>query len=173
MAGVDSNFVNVVVGSMQVQTGRKMFHAVYVVGLVFSFFTLIAPQARAATIVVTSLADPGSSPTCTLRQAITNADHRGATRLSRCAPVMRVNTIVFAPGVSRTIELQQELPDVTGNLTIIGPTGSRGVTIDGLHEEPPEGLMELTSRANLTVQNLTSATVLHSAAARSTTSKAR
>ena len=110
--------------------------------------------ARAATIVVTSLADPDSLFTCSLRQAITNANRRGATLHSRCAPGTSVNTIVFAPGLAGTIKLQQELPDVTGNLTIIGPMGSRGVTIDGLQEFSFDGLMELKPSANLTVRNL-------------------
>jgi hypothetical protein len=132
-----------------------MFRTVYAVGLVVGLISLAALPAWAATIVVTSVADPGSFLACSLRQAITNANGRSATRLSRCAPGTSVKRIIFAPGLTGTIELKQELPDVTGNLTIIGPTGSKGVTIDGLHEFPPDRLMALTPRANLTVQDLT------------------
>jgi hypothetical protein len=138
-----------------VQTRRAMFRRVSAIGLIVGLVALTAPWARASTIVVTSLADPGSIFTCSLRQAITNANKRGSTRLSVCVPGTRVNTIIFAPGLTGTIALRQTLPTITGSLTISGPSGSRGVTIDGAGDFPLDGLMRLTHGANLTVQNLT------------------
>lgn len=83
--------------------------------------------ALAATITVNSTADPGSAGICTLRDAITAANDKAAT--NGCAAGTGTDTIKFS--VTGTITLGATLPAIDGNLTIIGPTTTPGITIDG------------------------------------------
>jgi hypothetical protein len=104
------------------------------------------------TIPVTNTSDPTAAGGCTLRDAINMAQGGSPAAGDSCvgdgsgAPLM----IVF--GVTGTIMLASELPQITGNLTIIGPSGPNGITIDGGGHVR---LMELASGATLDLQFLT------------------
>jgi CSLREA domain-containing protein len=110
---------------------------------------LFAFAANAATITVTSLADPGNAGTCTLRQAIEAANTD--TAVGTCAQGLDVDTIVFDAALNLTaatpgtITLDQSsmseapfsgsatinwLLTAKGDLTITGP-GSAALTING------------------------------------------
>jgi Chlamydia polymorphic membrane protein (Chlamydia_PMP) repeat len=85
--------------------------------------------AYAATITVTTTADPGTASDCSLRSAMTAALSQTAT--DACVKGDGNDFIVFKGGVTGTILLTSSLPVVTkGMLTITGPGGSPGVTID-------------------------------------------
>jgi CSLREA domain-containing protein len=100
-------------------------------------FMLVAMPglARAATITVTTLADPtGAAGSCSLRNAITAANTQTAT--NNCtAGVGTTDTIVFETGLTGTIAIGNTgtLPAIVGGetLTITGPTTSGGITIIG------------------------------------------
>ena len=47
---------------------------------------------------------------------------------------LAIDTITFEQGVSGTITLTSDLPAITENLTITGPSGSESVTISGNNE---------------------------------------
>lgn len=93
--------------------GIQIFHAAVLLLLIGG----AAYSARAGTFVVTSVADPGDGTCtaaeigdgCTLREAITAANVVGG-----------VDT-VDATGVSGTIGLTAALPDLSGDITILGP----------------------------------------------------
>src|SRR5271167_4155826 len=88
--------------------------------------------ARAATIMVTSLADPGAAGVCSLRQAITNANGQNQSGSTGCAAGSGNNdTIEFS--VAGTILLGSTLPAIVSGetLTITGLTTPPGITIDG------------------------------------------
>jgi hypothetical protein len=110
------------------------------------------PAFAQTTIPVTNMGDPAGAGGCTLRDAINMAQGGSAAAGDRCisngngAPF----TIVF--GVTGTIMLASELPQITGNLTIIGPSDSPGITIDGGGNVR---LMEVVSGATLDLQFLT------------------
>jgi hypothetical protein len=114
-----------------------------------AMFASLAAAASAATITVTSLADPGTPATCTLRQAIESANTD--TAVGDCVTGLNADTIVFDAALNLTaatpgtITLDQtsmsEAPfapitPVTwllfakGDLTITGP-GSAALTING------------------------------------------
>jgi len=83
------------------------------------------PTFPPGTTFVDSLADDTNPGHCTLREAINLAN--GAPGTGSCGPFG--GTIAFS--VTGTITLASTLPTILGNLTIIGPTGSPGITIDG------------------------------------------
>ncbi|MDA7616244.1 pentapeptide repeat-containing protein, partial [Akkermansiaceae bacterium] len=78
-----------------------------------SFLPLYADE-----FVVSTLADDGNEGS--LRSGIIAANGSSA-----------IDTITFAQGVSGTITLTSDLPAITENLTITGPSGSESVTISG------------------------------------------
>jgi hypothetical protein len=83
----------------------------------------------AATITVNSVADPGASGICALRDAITAANTQ--TRVNGCKAGSGNDTIQFS--VSRTILLADTLPQVTDSqLTIKGPITLRVPTCSPL-----------------------------------------
>ena len=105
--------------------------------------------ARATTITVSTLADPtGPAGTCSLHDAITAANTQ--TETNNCSAGSGTDSITFS--VTGTIMLGSTLPTITGNLTIAGPTGSPGITIDG---GGTVQLMHVASGAALSVQSLT------------------
>ncbi len=115
----------------------------------------MAGLSRAATITVTTLADPSGAPgTCSLREAITNANGQNRSGSTNCAAGSGNNdTIVFASGLTGTITLGSTLPTITDtNLAIIGPTNPPGITISG---GGLVQLMEVGMGATLNVQLLT------------------
>jgi CSLREA domain-containing protein len=90
--------------------------------------TLAAGAAQAATITVNSVADPGASSICTLRDAITAANT--STAINGCTAGTGDDTIVFS--VTGTILLTATLPDIAETLTIQGPaTNPPAITISG------------------------------------------
>ena len=114
---------------------------------------------RAATITVTSLADPaGTAGTCSLRQAITNANSQNTFGSTNCTRGSTHNdTIVFQSGLTPpTITLGSTLPAIVSGetLTIQGPTTYflPGITIDG---GLAVQLMQVNSGATLNLQFLT------------------
>ena len=85
--------------------------AALIVGLVYG-------TARANTITVYSLIDPGTAGTCSLRDAITAANTKKAVHA--CAKGNGTDTIVFNAGLSGTIALGSTLPPIVNTLTISG-----------------------------------------------------
>ena len=96
-------------------------------GIVIALAPMLSAAARAATITVNSLADPGATGICVLRDAITAANTMAAT--NGCAAGTGNDTIQFS--VTGTVPLASTLPQITDSfLTINGPA-SPGVAIDG------------------------------------------
>src|ERR1700722_5892330 len=108
----------------------------------------IAPTARAATITVNSLADSGSADVCVLRDALTAANTKVV--VNGCVAGTGIDTINFS--VTGTITLAIPLPKITNNLTISGPTGSPGITVDGSYAVQ---LIQVASGATLNLKFLT------------------
>ena len=109
---------------------RRYSLAVLLLPLLLSTMSTLA---RGATITVTTLADSGPG---SLRQAI--LDHSSG------------DTINFS--VTGTINLATELPTITDTLTITGPGGMVGITIDG---GGTVQLMQVNPGATLNLQVLT------------------
>ena len=84
--------------------------------LVVGVSSVGAPSVRAATYTVTTLNDAGVG---SLREAIVDANANPGA-----------DTITFAPGVTGTITLASDFPNITEDLTITGP-GEDDLTIDG------------------------------------------
>jgi hypothetical protein len=104
----------------------------------------LSTAARAATIKVNSLADPGAAGICALRDAITAVNTK--TAANGCAAGTGNDHIRFS--VSGTIMLADTLPEVTdGNLTIKGP-----ITINGNNADLG---MQVASGARLNLKNVT------------------
>ena len=100
-------------------------------------------------ITVTTLDEPtGPGGTCSLRQAITNANGKNTSGSTNCAAGTGTDIIQF--GVTGKITLGSTLPAIVNGetLTIQGP----GITIDG---DSAVQLMQVNSGATLTLQNLT------------------
>lgn len=107
--------------------------------------------ARAATIVVNSLADPGATGICALRDAINAANSGSAT--NGCAAGTGKDTIQFS--VTGTISITSTLPEIKDSqLTIIGPASLR-LTIEGSNSGNPVPVMQVESNATVNLQNLT------------------
>jgi len=113
-----------------------------------AFALTLSTAARAATIVVNSLADPGTTGVCALRDAITAANTMTAT--NRCAAGTGNDTIRFY--VTGTIALSNTLPRVTDSRLTIKGSASPGITIDGGTEVQ---VLQVASGATLTLNNLT------------------
>ena len=89
--------------------------ALLVWGLLFAY---LSSPAWAATITVNSTADPGTDDAqCTLREAITSANTD--TAFGGC--VTGSGDDVINIGVTGTVELTAELPDLSTNLEMVGP----------------------------------------------------
>jgi hypothetical protein len=87
-----------------------------------------ATTLQAATITVTSL-DDGSVPgQCTLRDALASANGNVAT--AGCAAGLGADDIVFAPGLTGTINLTEGYLIVDSELSLTGP-GPASLTISG------------------------------------------
>jgi hypothetical protein len=113
-----------------------------------AFALTLSTAAGAATIVVNSLADPGRTGICALRDAITAANKM--TKTNGCAAGTGNDTIQFS--VTGTLHLASTLPQVTDRrLTITGPA-SPGITIDGGKKVQ---VMQVASSATLNLKNLT------------------
>jgi hypothetical protein len=97
--------------------GRNQFLA----GLASAFLTLALPViCRANTITVNSLADPGASGICALRDAITASNIEAA--VNGCAAGTGNDAIVFS--VTGTITTVSTLPEIANTLTIKGQTAN-------------------------------------------------
>jgi CSLREA domain-containing protein len=114
-----------------------------------------AAPALAANIVVDSIADPTALPNplehCTLRDAIKAANADSAQR--GCAAGSGDDTILFKEGVSGTVVLGTQLPNIQGEkgtVEIDGP--AKGIALSGDHKDRIE---IIDSGATLTIKNLT------------------
>ena len=140
--------------------GMRALHTVRTtLAVMFAAFALMLGTAHDArgwtTITVNSLADPGESGICALRDAITAANTKTAT--NGCTAGNGHDIIEFS--VTGTIALASTLPEVTDNqLTINGPA-SPGITIDGGDNTIPgvQGVqvMPVASGATLNLIRLT------------------
>jgi CSLREA domain-containing protein len=97
--------------------------------LLLTASTLAMAGLACANSIVVNTTDQGSdaAPLCTLRDAITAAN--SMTKTNGCAAGSGTDTITFA--ATGTIALLIQLPDITRNLTITGPSASPGITISG------------------------------------------
>jgi CSLREA domain-containing protein len=111
----------------------------------------VGSAARAATITVNSLADPGAPGICTLRDAITAANTMTAT--NGCAAGNSNDTIDFSPRMTGTISLVSTLPEVTDSLLTINGPASRNITISGGTFLGLQ-VMEVAGGATLNLNNL-------------------
>jgi len=110
--------------------------------------------ARATTIIVNSLADPGVPGICALRDAITAANTMTAT--NGCAAGSGHDTINFSPSMTGTISLVSTLPQVTDSLLTVNGPASRSVTISGGFSFPLRffSVLEVGAGATLNLNNL-------------------
>ena len=114
---------------------------------------LMGPKAWAnTTIVVDTTATTSATGTCTLSDAINTAQGTPIAGSSCNSTPDTAYTIMFKSGVTGTISLTASLPQITGDLTIIGPTSSPGITIDG---GGAVQIMNVHSGAMLTINNVT------------------
>jgi CSLREA domain-containing protein len=114
---------------------------------------LMSGLTRAATITVTTLADPaGLSGTCSLRQAITNANGKNQSGSTNCSGGTGTDTIEFS--VTGKITLGSALPAIAntspGSLTIDG--SGQAITLDGANTYT---IFAVNSGATLSLQFLT------------------
>jgi predicted outer membrane repeat protein len=125
-----------------------------------SWLTLGASAARAATITINSLADPGASGICALRDAITASNTQAA--VNGCAAGTGSDTLDFS--VSGTIILGSTLPTIENvspaSLTIDG--SGQTITVSGNNAVQ---VMTVNSGATLNLQNLTIANGLDTSGA--------
>ncbi len=105
----------------------------------------------AQTITVNSTADDDGSAECTLREAINLA--QGTTPVGNCAE-SGSGALTIAFSVSGTITLTSALPAILSpeTLTIQGPAGAPGITIDGASMFR---VMSVNSGATLSIDDLT------------------
>ena len=126
----------------------------FALGGVALFFLLIAMPgaARAATITVNTLGDPGVSGTCDLRDAIVNANGKDQSGSTNCTGGTGTDTIVFS--ISGTITLGSTLPAIANttpeSLTIDG--SGHAITVDGASSFQ---IFNVNFSAVLNLQNLT------------------
>jgi predicted outer membrane repeat protein len=112
------------------RSGRSSVARLIPAGLAALIFGLVCGTARANTITVYSLIDPGAAGTCSLRDAITAANTKKAVH--SCAKGNGTDTIVFNNGLSGTITLSSTLPAIVNTLTIQGTaTSPPAITISG------------------------------------------
>jgi hypothetical protein len=112
------------------RSGRSSVARLIPAGLAALIFGMVCGTARANTITVYSLVDPGAADTCALRDAITAANTKKA--VNACAKGSGTDTIVFNTGLSGTISLNSSLPAIVNTLTIQGTaTNPPAITING------------------------------------------
>jgi fibronectin-binding autotransporter adhesin len=116
---------------------------------------LLASQAQAASLMVTTEADElNTDGDCSLREAIEAANTNTAVDACVSGSSTETDTIGFAASLSgQTITLASQLPDITaagGALTIDG--GSADITISG---NKAVRVFQVNSGANLALENLT------------------
>jgi hypothetical protein len=109
-----------------------------------------------ATLTVNSLSDafsPGAGEV-TLRQAITASEYRTTTALNETGTGN--DTIVFAPGLSGTIDLLGTLGSYNNDqLTIDGNNGGTGITIERDSSVADMQLFQVSADSSLTLESLT------------------
>ena len=138
--------------------GPQHFEAIVRPGLLIALLIAFAPVYlvltqsglhASNTITVTTLADPtGVAGTCSLRQAIANANAKSDLTGGDCAAGTGNDTIIFT--VTGTITLGGTLPDIANTLTIDG-TGQT-VTVSGNNDYV---VLIVDSSATLTLNDLT------------------
>lgn len=106
-------------------------------GLLTSILVVPATPTRAATFTVTNVLDSGTG---SLRQAIIDAN-----------TAVGADTITFAGGVTGTITLSSDLPEIADDLTVTGP-GQLVLTIDGAGLYRP---FWIRAGKSFTISNLT------------------
>jgi CSLREA domain-containing protein len=118
-------------GGLTLHRGRTSLTRLLSCGLaVLMVGAAFGGTARANTITVYSLIDPGAAGTCSLRDAITAANTK--TAVNACAKGNGTDTIVFNKGLSGTITLGSTLPAIVHTLTIQGTfTSPPAITISG------------------------------------------
>ena len=117
--------------------------------------TPLAAQAGATLTVTTTADESNVNGTCSLREAITNANADDQSGSTDCAAGSGADTIDFS--VVGTITLGTALPSITGDLTISGP-GASSLTISG------GGLVRVLSMGAVTV-NISGVTLTDGSAA--------
>jgi CSLREA domain-containing protein len=127
-------------------------HCLRLCALSASLLGLFVGTALAATITVNSLADPGASGICSLRDAITAANTKTAT--NGCAAGGRTDTINFLPRITGTVVLVSTLPEVTDSLLTINGPALRGITISGGGNFLLSPVMEVGAGATLNLKNI-------------------
>jgi len=153
---------------------RRLVPALAVATLVLVLCTL-APAAWAVpeSPVVTSLADnvTAGDGACTLREAIANINTASDTTAGDCASGEAADTITFDPGlvaggdatISLTLfdtgqdsgELGPTAFIITSQITISGPTGDNGITVERNGGAANFRLFHVMPGASLTLENLT------------------
>jgi CSLREA domain-containing protein len=125
--------------------------------LVIAIGAAFAARAGAATIVVDTLADgpPASGAPCTLREALSSIN--AGVAVSGCTvtgpPLGTNDTVVFAPGVSGTISLNQmQGPLVAARPVAIDGPGAAAVSVSG---NGSTGLMCIAADARISNLTLT------------------
>ena len=144
--------------SRAVAPGLSASRAIVRPGLLIALLIVLAPVYlvltqsglhASNTITVTTLADPtGVAGTCSLRQAIANANAKSDLTGGDCAAGTGNDTIIFT--VTGTITLGGTLPDIANTLTIDG-TGQT-VTVSGNNDYV---VLIVDSSATLTLNDLT------------------
>ncbi|MGH7985762.1 MAG: choice-of-anchor Q domain-containing protein, partial [Candidatus Binataceae bacterium] len=132
------------------ERGRRVTLIPLALGLLFGVLA-VGDVAYANTITINSLSDTGSAGVCVLRDAITAANSKAA--VNACAAGSGNDTVVFESGLTGTITLGSQLPDVLNALTINGPdTNPVAITIDGGGKNE---FLVVNSGATLNLRNLT------------------
>ena len=114
------------------------FGSVLIAGVIASGFA--ASSASAATFTVSNLNDSGAG---SLRQAISDANGAAGT-----------DDIAFGPGVTGTIQLQSQLPNISQPLSIIGP-GADQLTVRRAGTATDFRIFTMTGTAAVTISGLT------------------
>jgi hypothetical protein len=116
--------------------------------IAIAFTLTLSTAARATTIPVNSLADPGRSGICALRDAITAANTRKVTH--GCKAGSGNDLIEFS--VTGTVTLNSTLPTVTDHLLTIDAPYPTRITISGDNNVQ---VMRVAAGARLNLQRLT------------------
>ncbi len=113
--------------------------------------TVGSAASAATTITVTTTADPGTSADCSLRSAVRAAVTHSV--VDGCGAGDGNDSIVFNPSVTGVVALIAPLHSIVDdNLTITGPSGSPGITIDA---SAADTALIVESGAALTLEKLT------------------
>lgn len=127
---------------------KRHWYSILMMVAIIGALSAMPMRASAAVITVNTLADPaGATGTCSLRQAITNANDDSQT-YGGCAAGSGADSIVFS--VSGTIALGAILPAISGAVTITGPAS--GITISGNNTVQ---IMSVSSGGVVTLSHLT------------------